>query len=65
MVDQSLMLATALAPHVGYDAAAALAKEAYATGRTIREIATEKKVLPPDRLTKVLDLVHMTQPGRD
>jgi fumarate hydratase class II len=64
IVDQSLMLGTALAPHIGYDAAAALAKEAYATGRTIREIATEKKVLPPERLAKVLDLKHMTEPGR-
>jgi fumarate hydratase class II len=64
MVEQSLMLATALAPHIGYDAAADLAKEAYATGRTIRDLATEKKLLPPPKLEKALDLVHMTRPGR-
>ena len=39
LVEQGLMLATALAPEIGYDAAAALAKEAFKTGRTIRELA--------------------------
>src|SRR3970282_1358228 len=39
MVERGLMLATALAPAVGYDAAAAIAKEASKTGRTIREVA--------------------------
>ena len=63
-VEQSLMLATALAPHIGYDAAAALAKEAYKTGTTIRALAEKKKVLPPDKLKEVLDLRHMTEPGR-
>jgi fumarate hydratase class II len=65
MVEQSLMLATALAPHIGYDAAAALAKEAYTTGKTIRELATERKLLPPERLAQVLDLEHMTVAGRE
>jgi fumarate hydratase class II len=64
MVDRSLMLATALAPHIGYDAAAALAKEAYKTGQTIREIAQAKKVLPPEKLKQVMDLREMTEPGR-
>jgi fumarate hydratase class II len=64
MVDQSLMLATALAPHIGYDAAAALAKEAYKSGQTIREIAQAKKLLPPDKLKQVMDLREMTEPGR-
>jgi fumarate hydratase class II len=63
-VEQSLMLATALAPHIGYDAAAALAKEAYATGSTIRALAEKKKILPPARLAELLDLRHMTEPGR-
>ena len=40
LVEQGLMLATALAPEIGYDAAAALAKEALKSGRTIRELAT-------------------------
>ncbi|MDF1700310.1 MAG: class II fumarate hydratase, partial [Planctomycetota bacterium] len=47
LVEQSLMLGTALAPHIGYDAAAALAKEAYLRGRTIRELATEKELHSP------------------
>jgi fumarate hydratase class II len=64
LVEESLMLGTALAPHIGYDAAADLAKEAYKSGRTIRELATEKKLLPPDQLAQVLDLRHMTEPGR-
>ena len=43
LVEQSLMLATALAPRIGYDAAAALAKEAHESGRTLREVARERK----------------------
>jgi fumarate hydratase class II len=62
LVEQSLMLATALAPHIGYDAAAALAKEAWETGRTIRDLATEKKILPPAKLKKLLDLRGQTEP---
>jgi fumarate hydratase class II len=65
MVDRSLMVATALAPHIGYDAAAALAKEAHASGKTIRELATQKKLLPPAKLAQVLDLLRMTVPGRE
>jgi fumarate hydratase class II len=55
LVEQSLMMVTVLAPRIGYDAAAALAKEAHATGKTIRELAMEKKVLPKDELDKLLD----------
>ena len=43
LVEQGLMLATALAPEIGYDAAAALAKEAFKSGRTIRELATRAR----------------------
>ena len=64
IVEQSLMLATALAPHIGYDNAAALAKEAFQSGRTIRELATEKQLMPPDELAKALDVTSMTHPGR-
>jgi fumarate hydratase class II len=63
-VEQSLMLATALAPKIGYDAAAALAKEAAEKGATIRDLAEKKKVLPPKELKEVLDLRDMTEPGR-
>jgi fumarate hydratase class II len=54
-VEQSLALATVLAPEIGYDQAAALAKEAYASGRTIRDVAREKSGIPPGRLDTLLD----------
>ncbi len=54
-VEQSLAMATALAPVIGYEKAAALAKEAYSTNRTIREVAREKSGLPEDRLAALLD----------
>jgi fumarate hydratase class II len=62
LVEQGLMLATALAPEIGYDAAAALAKEAFKSGRTIRELATERGIAP-DRLEALLDPAKMTEPG--
>jgi fumarate hydratase class II len=64
LVEQGLMLATALAPEIGYDAAAALAKEGYRTGRTIRELALEKGIAA-DRLDELLDPAGMTEPGLD
>ena len=54
-VEQSLAMATALAPVIGYEKAAALAKEAYETGRTIREVATAKSGLTPQQITELLD----------
>jgi fumarate hydratase class II len=62
LVEQGLMLATALAPEIGYDAAAALAKDALKSGRTIRELATEHGIAP-DRLDELLDPASMTEPG--
>ena len=64
LVEQSLMLATALAPTIGYDQAAKLAKEAYRSGRTIPEVAAEEGVLPGQELRAALDLRRMTEPGR-
>jgi fumarate hydratase class II len=62
LVEQGLMLATALAPVIGYDEAAKLAKEALATGRTIRELAVERGIAS-DRLDELLDPARMTEPG--
>jgi fumarate hydratase class II len=62
LVEQGLMLATALAPEIGYDAAAALAKEAFKSGRTIRDLAAERGI-GPDRLDELLDPAKMTEPG--
>lgn len=54
-VERSLAMATALAPEIGYEKAAALAKQAYASGRTIREVAREQSGLDPQRLEQLLD----------
>jgi fumarate hydratase class II len=62
LVEQGLMLATALAPEIGYDAAAKLAKEALKSGRTIRELALERGMAPVD-LDRLLDPAGMTEPG--
>ena len=63
MVEKGLMLGTALAPAIGYDAAAAIAKEAAARGTTIREMAKEKTDLSDAELDKLLNLESMTEPG--
>ena len=55
LVEDSLAMVTALAPAIGYDAAAELAKEAWRTGRRVRELALEKRLLPPDELARLLD----------
>ncbi|NLX23652.1 MAG: class II fumarate hydratase [Phycisphaerae bacterium] len=62
MIEQSLAMCTSLAPVIGYDQAAAIAKEAYASGRTVREVALAKGVLPADRLDALLDPAAMTTP---
>jgi fumarate hydratase class II len=64
LVEQGLMLATALAPVIGYDEAAKLAKEAFRSGRTIRELALERGMAPAD-LDRLLDPAAMTEPGLD
>jgi fumarate hydratase class II len=62
LVEQGLMLATALAPEIGYDAAAAMAKEGFKSGRTIRDMALERGIAP-ERLDELLDPAKMTEPG--
>ena len=63
MVEKSLAMCTALVPEIGYDQAADIAKESYRTGKTVREIAMERKILPMDRLNEILDPMRMTMPG--
>jgi fumarate hydratase class II len=63
LVEQSLAMCTPLAPAIGYDNAAAIAKEAYASGRTVREVAREKSGLSDEELDKILDLRKLTEPG--
>jgi len=62
LVEQGLMLATALAPVIGYDEAAKLAKEALKSGRTIRALALERGIAP-EELDRILDPARMTAPG--
>lgn len=61
-VERSLMLCTSLAPVIGYETAAKLAKEAFAEDRTIRELAHEKGVAHPDHINEALDPWSMTMP---
>ena len=63
LIELSMAMVTSLAPKIGYDRAAEIAKESAKTGRTVREIAREKKVLPEKELERALDPVAMTQPG--
>ena len=60
MVEKSLAMVTALAPEIGYDAAAGIAKEAFETGKTVREVAREKKLLSEEELTRILEPRRMT-----
>jgi fumarate hydratase class II len=62
-VERSLMLATPLAPIIGYDRAAEVAKKAFATNKTVRQVALEMLDLTPEQLDKVLDVSSMTVPG--
>jgi fumarate hydratase class II len=61
MIDQSLALCTALSPRIGYDAASRIAKKAYESGKTVKEIAMEENILPPDELEEVMDPRRMTE----
>ena len=63
LVEEGLMTCTALAPRIGYDAAAAIAKEAFRSGRTVRQVAREQTELTEEELTALLDPVRMTEPG--
>ena len=63
LIEESLAMCTALAPVIGYEAAAKLAKDAYKSGKTVREVAREQNVLPEKRLTQLLDPWRMTQAG--
>jgi fumarate hydratase class II len=54
-LEQSLALCTGLVPVIGYDKAAAIAKEAYREGKTVREVALSHGVLPEQELNELLD----------
>ncbi len=62
-VERSLMMCTSLAPVIGYDAAAKVAKSAFAEGKTVREYVLEHKLVEPRKLDALLDPWSMTEPG--
>jgi len=63
VVERSLAMVTSLAPRIGYDKAAQLAREAFESGRTVRELAREKGVLPEAELERALDPRRQTEGG--
>ena len=65
MVERGLAICTALAPIIGYDEAASISKEAYKTGKTVREVAHERTNLSEEELDRILDPASMTKPGLD
>ena len=62
-LDRSVGVVTALLPHIGYEQSAQLAKEAYSSGRPIREIILEKGIMSEERLNEVMSPMAMTSPG--
>ncbi len=54
-IEQSLAMSTALVPTIGYEKAAEISKVAFETGKTVREVAVEKQVLPEDEIHRLLD----------
>ena len=62
-VDHSVGIVTALLPHIGYENSAMLAKEAYNSGRPIREVILEKGLLTEERLNEIMSPMSMTTPG--
>jgi fumarate hydratase class II len=65
LVEKSLATVTALAPLIGYDAAAIIAHEAVASGKTVREVAQLKNLLTPEQLERALEPWSMTMPRRE
>ena len=63
LVENSIGIVTAICPHVGYQKSAEIAKEALATGESVRTIILRQGLLTAEELDSILDPVHMTEPG--
>ena len=63
LLERNVIVVTALNPHIGYDAGASVAKEAFATGRTVREVVLQRGLLTEEELDNLLDLRKMTEGG--
>jgi aspartate ammonia-lyase len=62
-VDGSVGVITAINPHVGYETAARIAREAIDTGKPVRELILRERVLTSEQLDAILDPYEMTSPG--
>ncbi len=63
LLEKNVIVVTALNPHIGYDAGSAAAKEAFASGRTVREVVLERGLMTAEELDTALDLRRMTEGG--
>ena len=63
MVYNSVGIITAICPHVGYEKAAEMAKEAIETGASVKDVIIEHRLLTKDEMEKILDPYSMTEPG--
>jgi len=63
LVDNSVGIITAICPHVGYQKAADIAKKAMLSGKPVRTLILQEKLIGEEELDHILDPVHMTEPG--
>jgi aspartate ammonia-lyase len=63
LLDRSTAVATALSPYIGYAATAEIAKESVRTGKPVRDLVRERRLLPDDQLDRILSPDAMTSPG--
>jgi fumarate hydratase class II len=63
LVERNVIIVTALNPHIGYDNGAKVAKEALATGRSVREVVLDRGLMTEEELDAALDLKRMTEGG--
>jgi aspartate ammonia-lyase len=63
LLERSTAMATALSPYIGYEQTAEIAKESVATGKSIREIVLERRMIEPSELDRILSVEGMTRPG--
>ena len=59
----SVGIITAISPHLGYQKAADIAKKAIKTGESVRSLILKEKLMDEDELNRILDPIHMTEPG--
>ena len=63
LLERSTALATALSPYIGYEKTAEIAKESVATGKPIRQLVLERRLIEAKELDRILSVEEMTRPG--